>query len=111
VVMWAEKQIAAEKNYAVRSYLFIIFYSTGMYLSICPSLHLPIYLFILHLLETPWDTVCWGAALHASSIPGGVTGILHWPNPSGLTMSLGSSQPLTEKSIRNVLWWVKVAKA
>lgn len=51
--MWAEKQIAAEKNYAVRSYLFIIFYSTGMYLSICPSLHLPIYLFILHLLETP----------------------------------------------------------
>jgi hypothetical protein len=43
MIMWAENQIALEKNYAVGSYLFIIFYSTGMYLFIYSSLHLPIY--------------------------------------------------------------------
>jgi hypothetical protein len=28
------------------------------------------------------------------SIPDGVTGILHWHNPSGLTMALKFTQPL-----------------
>jgi hypothetical protein len=32
----------------------------------------------------------------AGSIPVGVTGILHWHNPSVRTMALGSTQPLTE---------------
>jgi len=31
----------------------------------------------------------------AGSIPHGVIGILHWHNPSGRTMALGSTQPLT----------------
>ena len=30
----------------------------------------------------------------------GVIGIFHWLNPSGLTMVLGSIQPLTEMSTR-----------
>jgi hypothetical protein len=29
------------------------------------------------------------------SIPGGVTGIFHWHNASGRTMTLGLTQPLT----------------
>ena len=34
----------------------------------------------------------------------GVTEIFHWPNPSGRTMTLGSTQPQTEMSTRNNSW-------
>ena len=34
----------------------------------------------------------------AGSIPDGVTGIFHLRNPSERTMTLGSTQPLTEMS-------------
>ena len=40
----------------------------------------------------------------AGSIPDGVTGIFHWHNPSGRTVALGSTQPLTEMSTRNISW-------
>jgi hypothetical protein len=36
------------------------------------------------------------------TIPGGVVLILHWLNPSGRTMTLGSTQPLTEMSTRDI---------
>ena len=36
----------------------------------------------------------------AGSIPGGVIGNFHWHNPSGRTMVLGLTQPLTEMSKR-----------
>jgi hypothetical protein len=38
-------------------------------------------------------------------------GIFHWHNPSGRTMSLGSTQPLTEMSTRNISWGLKAAGA
>ena len=47
----------------------------------------------------------------AGSIPDGVIGIFHWHNPSGRTMTLESTQPLTEMSTRNVSWRVKAAGA
>jgi len=47
----------------------------------------------------------------AGSIPDGVTGIFHWHNPSGRTMALVSTQPLTEMSTRNISWGVKAAGA
>ena len=40
----------------------------------------------------------WGTATQSSSIPGGLIGIFHWHNPSGLTVALGSTQSLTEMS-------------
>jgi hypothetical protein len=40
----------------------------------------------------------------AGSIADGVIGIFHWYNPSGRTMALGLTQPLTEKSTRNISW-------
>ena len=59
--------------------------------------------------------VGWGTALQAVkvavSIPDGVTGIFHWHNPSGRTMALELTQPLTEMSTRNVSWGVKAAGA
>ena len=45
----------------------------------------------------------------AGSIPDGVIGIFH--NPSGRTMALGSTHPLTEVSTRNISWGVKAAGA
>jgi hypothetical protein len=38
----------------------------------------------------------------AGSSPDEVTGIFNRPNPSNRTMALGSTQPLTEMSIRNL---------
>jgi len=40
----------------------------------------------------------------ASSIPDGVIGIFQWHNPSGRTMTLGLTQPLTEMSTRRISW-------
>ena len=40
----------------------------------------------------------------AGSIPDGVIWIIHWHNPSGRTMALGSTQPLPEISTRNISW-------
>jgi hypothetical protein len=45
----------------------------------------------------------------AGSIPDGVTGIFH--NRFGRTMALGSTQPPTEISTRNISWGVKAAGA
>ena len=49
----------------------------------------------------------------AGSIPVGITGIFHWHHPSGRTVALRSSQPLTEMSTRCVSWrgGIKVAGA
>jgi len=38
------------------------------------------------------------------SIPYRVIGIFHCLSPSGRTMALGSTQPLTEMSTRNISW-------
>jgi len=40
----------------------------------------------------------------AGSIPDGVTGIVHWHNPSGCTMAPGLTQPLKEVITRNIYW-------
>jgi hypothetical protein len=40
----------------------------------------------------------------AGSISDGVTGSFHWYNPSGRTMALVSTRPLTEMSTRNISW-------
>jgi hypothetical protein len=47
----------------------------------------------------------------AGSIPDFVIRIFHWRNPSGRTMALGSTQPLTEMSTRDISWGVKAAGA
>ena len=37
--------------------------------------------------------------------------MFHWHNPSSHTMALGSTQPPTEMSTRNIFWWVKATIA
>jgi hypothetical protein len=44
-------------------------------------------------------------------IPDSVTEIFQLHNPSGRTMALGSTQPLTEMSTRNIFWGVKATGA
>ena len=58
-----------------------------------------------------WLRHCATSRKVAGSIPDGVIGIFHWHNPSGRTMALGSTQPLTEMSTRNISWGVKAAGA
>ena len=56
------------------------------------------------------SAVGWATALQVGrTIPDGVIGIFHWHNPSGRTMAMGSTQPLKEKSNRNISWKVKAA--
>ena len=58
----------------------------------------------------PWD-MRWRSWLRhratsrkvAGSITDGITGIFQWHNPSGRTMALRSTQPLTEMSTRDFL--------
>ena len=47
----------------------------------------------------------------AGSIPDAVNGIFHWHNPSGRTIALGLTQPLTGMSTRNISWGVKAVGA
>jgi hypothetical protein len=51
-----------------------------------------------------WLRHCAANRKVAGSIPDGVTGSFNWHNPSGRTMALGSTQPLTEMSTRNMSW-------
>jgi hypothetical protein len=47
---------------------------------------------------------CAASRKDAVSIPDGANEIFHWHNPSGPTMALASTQPLTEMSTRNISW-------
>jgi hypothetical protein len=58
-----------------------------------------------------WLRYCATNRKVAGSIPDGVRGFFHWHNPSGRTMALGSTQPPTEMSTRNISWGVKAARA
>ena len=60
-------------------------------------------LLILHLYHVrTWLRHCTTSRKAVGSIPDVVTGIFHSHNPSGHTMTLGSIQPLTEMSTRNI---------
>jgi len=54
---------------------------------------------------------CATSRMVAGSIPVGVIWIFHSHNPSGRTMALGLTQPLTEIGTRNITWGVKAADA
>jgi len=58
-----------------------------------------------------WLRRCAKTRKVASSISNGVTGIFHGHNPTGCTMAMGLTQPLTEMSTRNIFWGVKAAGA
>ena len=49
-----------------------------------------------------WLRHCATSRKVVGSIPDGVTGIFHWHNPSGRSMALRFTQPLTEMSTRNI---------
>jgi len=51
-----------------------------------------------------WLRHCATSRKVAGSIPDGVTGIFHWHIPSDRTMAFGSTQPLREKSTKNIYW-------
>ena len=57
---------------------------------------------------------CGGAVVLGTALQVGrvrVIGFFHWHNPFGRNMALGSTQPLTEMSTRNISWGVNAAGA
>jgi len=64
-----------------------------------------------HNIERSWLRHCATGRKVEGSIPDGVIGIFHLHNPSGRTMALGLTQPLTEMSTRNISWGLKAADA
>jgi hypothetical protein len=62
------------------------------------------YSFLLQVRDSAvsWDTAT--SRKVGGSFPNGVIGIFHWHNPSGHTMVLGLTQPLTELSTRSIYW-------
>ena len=50
-----------------------------------------------------WDTGATSQKV-TGSIPDGVIGIFHWHKPSGRYIALGSIQPVTDISTRNISW-------
>jgi len=56
-----------------------------------------LYYFLMILCATSWKVT--------GLIPDDVIGIFHRHNPSGSTMALELTQPLTEMSTRNISWW------
>ena len=63
--------------------------------------------------EERGGAVGWGTALQTGRsrvrFAMGVIEIFHWHNLSGLTITLGPTQPLTEMSTRTISWGVKAA--
>jgi len=62
---------------------------------------------ILYVMSPYWLGFCkWGiyVAVIRSTVG---TGIFHWNNPSGRTMALGSTHPVTKMSTRCISWWCK----
>ena len=51
-----------------------------------------------------WLRYCTKSRKVAGSIPDGVIGNFHRHNPSGRTMALGLTHPLTEMSTTNIFW-------
>jgi len=51
-----------------------------------------------------WLRHCAKSQKIVGSTPDGVIEIFHWHHPSGRTIALGSTQPLTEMSTRNISW-------
>ena len=54
---------------------------------------------------TQWLRCCATNRKDAGSIPDGVIGIFHGHNSSDRTMTMGSTQLLTEMSTRSIFWW------
>jgi hypothetical protein len=85
------------------------------YESDCDSEHCsPFKLCIFTIVTTRWRSClrhCATSRKVAGSIPDGVIGIFHRQNPSGRTMALELTQPVTELITRNISWVVKAAGA
>jgi hypothetical protein len=58
-----------------------------------------------------WLRHCAANRQVAGSMSDGAIGIFRWHSPVGRTMALGSTQPLTEMSTRNISLGVKVGGA
>jgi len=97
------------KNLSAPLYVFVaVIFSLCYLLGLCLILFQRLRLFAIAFHRGPavaqWLRCCAKNQKVACSIPDGVTAIFHWHNPSGRTMALGSTQPLTEMITRSISW-------
>jgi hypothetical protein len=76
--------------------------------TICRRIYSDILMWYICMCDS-WLRHCATSRKVAGSRSEGVTGIFHWLNPYGRTMTLGSTRPLTETNTRNISWGVKAA--
>jgi hypothetical protein len=96
------------------STIILCFFSTAATLHNTKSLHLlkrpKVTYATTSLVDVRWYSLRYCATNRkvAGSIPDGVIEIFLWLNPSVRIMTLGSTQPLKEMSIRNISWgWMQ----
>jgi hypothetical protein len=76
--------------------IITLWLQTSLFTCACIIILIIIIIIIIINIGVRGSVVGWG------SIADGVTGFFDWPNPSNRTMALGSTQPLTEISTRNL---------
>jgi hypothetical protein len=64
---------------------------------------------LFHICITAWQRYCATSRKVVGSSPDGALEIMHWPNISGRTVALGSTQSVTEMSARDLSRGIKVA--
>jgi len=78
---------------------------------VCKYVRICVYVFMRGTRWRSWLRHCATSRKVVGSIPDDVIGNFHCRNPSGSNMAVGSSQPRTEMSTRNIFWRVKAAGA
>ena len=79
----------------------VLMYNFQICVSTCIRIFWSSY-FTLGTAVAQWLRCCATNRKVAGSIPDGVIGIFHWHNPSHCTMTLGSTQPVTEMITRTI---------
>jgi len=90
----------------------LLYEPQGLYRALVPVQGCTLSLTLCHKGGTQWHSWLMHCATNQKvmdSIPDGVNRIFYWHNPSGRTTALGSTQPLTEMSTRNISYGVKAA--
>jgi hypothetical protein len=103
---WSQLTTLVLRYIKIFSWYFyhIYIWATLLYLHVSANLRDIVRSTTKYLQEVTTTTHCATSRKVVDSVPDGVIGIFHLHNPSGRTMALGLTQPLTEMSTRIVSW-------
>ena len=102
ITKWRLWNASAKSIFSHRGGCVCVIFCT-FYLDKCMWFVLSLYS-IMSLQWRSWFWHCATSRKVTGLIPDGVIWIFHWHNPSGRTMALGLTHPLTEMNTRNISW-------